>query len=257
MHASSRSTVVLLHSSASSSRQWQALAATLAPRHVVHAVDLYGHGARPPWPGPTPLALEDEAKLVVPLLAEAGGGHVVGHSYGAAVALKVAALRPDLVRSVAVYEPVFFAWLADNPMHAIAGAIRSDLERGEAAAAARRFVDFWSGEGAWQSMAAGAQAAIAARMPSIVLHFLAMFDEPLRAWDLARLAMPMLFLMGSRTVTVTQRLAAIARRALPHARHEVLPGLGHMGPVTHAGNVNRRIEASLARHAAAAEPAAA
>ena len=257
MHASFTSTVVLLHSSASSSRQWQSLAATLAPRHVAHAVDLYGHGARAPWPGPGALTLEDEATLVVPLLAAGGGGHLVGHSYGAAVALKVAALRPDLVRSLAVYEPVFFAWLEDNPMQAIAGAIRSDVERGDAAAAARRFVDFWSGEGAWNSTPPGAQQSIVGRMPAVAAQFHAVFEEPLRVGDLSALAMPMLFLSGSRTVAVTRRLAAIARHALAHARHEVLRGLGHMGPVTHASQFNSRVATFLAQHAAAREPAAA
>lgn len=257
MHPTPTPAVVLLHSSASSSKQWQALSATLSTSYAVHAVDLYGHGARAPWPGPAPLALEDEAKLVLPRLAASGGGHLVGHSYGAAVALKVASLRPDLVHSLAVYEPVFFAWLADRPMHPIAATIRGDVERGDPAAAAQRFVDFWSGAGTWQSMPAGAQQAVAARIPSVVAQFHAVFDEPLRVTDLVPLAMPMLFLMGSRTVTVTQRIAAVARRALPHARHEVLPGLGHMGPVTHAGYVNGRIETFLARRAAMLQPAAA
>jgi pimeloyl-ACP methyl ester carboxylesterase len=257
MHATFTPSVVLLHSSASSSKQWQALSATLSANYAVHAVDLYGHGARPAWSGPAPLTLEDEAKLVLPLLAAAGGGHLVGHSYGAAVALKAATLRPDLVRSLVVYEPVFFGWLADRPMHPIAAAIRADVERGDAAAAAQRFVDFWSGEGTWNSTPPGAQQSIAGRMPAVAAQFHAVFDEPLRVWNLSALAMPMLFLSGSRTVAVTQRLAAVARRAIPNALHEILPDLGHMGPVTHAAYFNGRVESCLAQHAAAREPAAA
>ncbi len=44
---SERQTVVLLHSSASSSRQWSALVELLGPRFDVRAVDLHGHGAQP------------------------------------------------------------------------------------------------------------------------------------------------------------------------------------------------------------------
>ena len=59
----------------------------------------------------------------------------------------------------------------------------------------------------------------------------------------------MLFLTGARTVAVTRRLAELLRLALPHARHEVLPGMGHMGPITHAAEVNRRIVEFLHAHA--------
>jgi pimeloyl-ACP methyl ester carboxylesterase len=46
-----RPTIVLLHSSASSARQWERLADRLRDRFYVHAVDLHGHGARTAWRG--------------------------------------------------------------------------------------------------------------------------------------------------------------------------------------------------------------
>ncbi len=111
--AAARETVVLLHSSGSSSRQWSALIERLSPRYDVRAVDLHGHGAQPAWPGRQPLALADEVTLVEPILREAGPVHLVGHSYGGAVALKVAELHPQSVRSLVAYEPVLFRWLCD------------------------------------------------------------------------------------------------------------------------------------------------
>ena len=62
-----------LHASASSARQWSALAAPLAPRFEVHAIDLHGHGCATPVAGRAPDAvLADEAALVEPILHEAG-----------------------------------------------------------------------------------------------------------------------------------------------------------------------------------------
>ena len=244
-----RPTVVLLHSSASSARQWERLAEQLRDRFHVHAVDLHGHGARTAWRGKGPFTLSAEAALVAPLLGAPGGAHIVGHSYGAAVALKVAALHPDKVRSVAAYEPVMFGWLRDEPVvrevTELVESLREAFVRNDPARAAQRFVDFWSGEGAWTSLPPAPRQAIAARMPAVLLHFDALIHEPLTPAELGRIRAPMLFMTGARTVAPTQRIAEIIRRSLPHATHETLPELGHMGPMTAPTAVNARIAAFL------------
>ena len=153
-------TVVLLHASASSSRQWEGLRQVLEPHLAVRAIDLHGHGECPAWRGTAPLTLADEAALVAPLLEEAGGAHLVGHSYGGAVALKLASMYPRLVRSVIAYEPVMFGWLSGigdgrgpaSDIVAVADAMRTHLRAGHEDAAAQHFIDFWSGAGAWQSL---------------------------------------------------------------------------------------------------------
>jgi hypothetical protein len=47
---SGRETIVTLQSSASSARQWDALALALAPHASVQVIDVHGHGARADWP---------------------------------------------------------------------------------------------------------------------------------------------------------------------------------------------------------------
>jgi len=56
---------------------------------------------------------EFEAPLFAELLGD--GAHLVGHSYGAVIALLAAALRPDAVRSLAVSEPGCFNAAAGRP----------------------------------------------------------------------------------------------------------------------------------------------
>lgn len=51
---------------------------------------------------------ENDASRIVMLLADAGGGHVVAHSYGAMAALLAAGHEPELVRSLALLEPACF-----------------------------------------------------------------------------------------------------------------------------------------------------
>ena len=241
MPAAERAAVVLLHSSASSGRQWAALAQALQPHYRVHLVDLHGHGARPAWRGGASQALADDAELVAPLLAD-GGAHLVGHSYGGAVALKAASLHPRAVHSLVAFEPVLFRWmLEDDPYHpasqdvlSIIATIRNRLDCDEAPVAAEAFVTFWSGQAAWTALPVGARDAIAARMPTVLAHFDALMREPLGRAQLAGLDMPMLFASGASTVAATRRLALLLRATVPHASHVTLPGMGHMGPVTHA-----------------------
>lgn len=241
--------VVMLHSSASSARQWQTLAEALRADHGVHAIDLFGHGPRAAWTGPAPMRLADEAAPIEALLDALGGAHLVGHSYGAAVALKLASRRPSLVRSLAVYEPVLFGLLRSDAASrrelasvvAVADAMRESVERGDALDAARRFMTLWSGAAAWESLPEDRRASFAMRMPVVLQHFDALFADPINAVDVARLRVPTLLLEGAMTVTPAQRIADHVHAALPHAHRVRLAGLGHMGPVTHAHAVNRHL----------------
>ncbi|MFO1304881.1 MAG: alpha/beta hydrolase [Burkholderiales bacterium] len=246
-------TVVMLHASASSSRQWQPLAATLGERFRVHAIDLHGHGERSPWQGARPLELVDEVALAAPFVLRAGGAHLVGHSYGAAVALKLAAMLPDHVRSVTVYEPVMFRWLVEasadeaSDILRVVDALRRHLAFGSMHDAAREFVDFWSGEGAFDAAGASRRDAIASRMRSVASHFHALLMEPLSLHQFARLCIPMMVMTGGRTVRAMRRLEQMTQQAWPHACHRVIGAAGHMGPITHAEEFNREAAAFLER----------
>lgn len=258
-----RHTIILLHSSAASARQWDALAERLRPAFDVHAIDLHGHGRQADWGGEQALSVHDDAALALPAIERAGAVHLIGHSYGGAVAMHLAAARPSLVRSLAVYEPVLFRLLADHEPHGaaareafdLAAHMRALVGAGLAAAAAEHFVDYWSGAFAWAGLAPHRQAAVVSRMPVVVQHFDTLHAETLTT---ARLTMPVLCLSGERSTAAARRIAGLLRALLPGAQHETLAGLGHMGPITHAPLVNDRLlrfhglgEPCVREHAAA------
>ena len=84
--------VVCLHANASSSSQWRGLMEILAPSYRVFAADSYGAGKSPPYVDGV-IRLGHEVALLEPVFARAGRPFsLVGHSYGAAVAL-IAAMR--------------------------------------------------------------------------------------------------------------------------------------------------------------------
>jgi pimeloyl-ACP methyl ester carboxylesterase len=245
--ATPRPTLVLLHASASSARQWDALAQSLHGQFEVHAIDLHGHGQRP---APRhALSVHDDAALARAVLERAGGGHVIGHSYGGAVAVHLAAAAPHLVHSLALYEPVLFRLLAEHApgfyaareVFDLATFVWEQVAQQRLAAAAERFVDYWSGPQAWQRLAPERQQAVAARMPVIEQQFRSLVHEALAPAALAGLAMPLLCLHGTRSTSAALQVAALLRTLLPQGRHEALEGLGHMAPITHALAVNDRL----------------
>jgi pimeloyl-ACP methyl ester carboxylesterase len=72
---------------------------------------------RPGFAGSSPLVrgdFEAEAPLIAELLGDVA--HLVGHSYGAVIALYAAALRPDAVRSLTISEPGCLRVAAGDPL---------------------------------------------------------------------------------------------------------------------------------------------
>ena len=253
-------TVVLLHSSGSSGRQWEALSTRMRARYRVVTVDVHGHGTTPEWPSDRPLRLEDDMALTAPLFGAAGPIHLVGHSYGGVLALKLALKHSSHVASVAVFEPVWLRLLVDfNPREraalSITRAAQSICEwhaQGQPMRAAERFVDFWSGPGTWSAMPPKAQTAVACRVPAVLGHFGAIFADSTRQTDLARLKMPVLCVTGTKTTEVARRIGELMQHWMPHATFEELSGAGHMGPITHADAFAARIERFIGAQSASA-----
>jgi pimeloyl-ACP methyl ester carboxylesterase len=67
----------------------------------------------------------------------------------------------------------------------------------------------------------------------------------MRATDCRRITAPTLLLGGERSPATTRRIAAILARALPDARALIVPGAGHMLPLSHAEVVAEAVAAHL------------
>ena len=233
-----RETLVCLHSSGSSGRQFDTLAAALQSRFKVIAPDLLGYGDRRRWPSGTPASLDDEAQAIAPLLNIAPV-HLFGHSYGGAVALQIALRWPERVRSLTLYEPVRFALLfrdarteaAGESIVAVGRRIGLEVLSGAVHAAAQRFVDYWSGPGTWPRLGTERQQAIAERMSKVQAEFEALFADRVPAAAYGRLTMPVHLIGGSRSPLPARQVLEVLEAALPNVRRTTLAGLGHIGPI--------------------------
>lgn len=100
--AGSGPSLLLIHGWGGSSRYWLGAFSLLTDHYDVIAVDLPGCGESPPPTGSA--SLDRLARSVIALADHLGLAQiaVIGHSLGAAVALLIAAGRPDLVRCVSL-----------------------------------------------------------------------------------------------------------------------------------------------------------
>lgn len=247
--------VVLLHCSGSSGGQWRALAAQLDGRYRVIAPDLIGYGAAAPWSGHGGFSLAREAAAVRSVLGRLDHPvHLVGHSYGGAVALHIARTAPELLASLTLIEPSAFHLLrggdaidmaALQEITAVAAQASTALASGDYVGGFGRFVDYWSGPGSWAAMPADKRAAFAPQLAKVALDFHALFNEPAELEDMSEIALPTLLMQGGCTTLPSRCVCARLRVALPEASFRVVQGAGHMAPLTHRDQVNALIAAHL------------
>src|SRR5262245_55330438 len=153
--------LVLVHGSWDSHHDWDLVVPRLAGSFRVLTYDRRGHcqSERPTGQGSV---LEDVADLAA-LIEHLGLGPawVVGNSFGASIALRLAGQRPDLLRGLIAHEPPFFALLGGDPGFAplladVSERIRAVVERiasGDHAGGAEQFVETVAlGPGAWGHM---------------------------------------------------------------------------------------------------------
>jgi pimeloyl-ACP methyl ester carboxylesterase len=129
--------------------------------------------------------------------------------------------------------------------------------RGDFATGRGCFVDYWSGSGSWAGLSPDKRRALARMIGRIALDFTATLEEPMRACDCRRIAVPTLLLCGDRSPATTRRIAAILADALPAARLHSVPSAGHMLPLSHADAVAEAVAAHLEAAAGPALAAAA
>lgn len=253
------SCVIALHCSLGSGRQWTKLAAALGRNHPVIAPDISGYGGHA-GRFDLPMTLAEEVELLGDRLDEAKGAiHLVGHSYGGAIAFKIATASrfANRVRSLTLIEPVLTTLLADDTadrrLHdgflRLSHDISQDLWNGMVLEAIDKFIEFWNGSGPQEPLPAVARLRMMERAEKLAFDFTAAFAEENVAGAAAALRVPTFLVSGGLSPILTQRIVTRLAALIAGARTKHLPDAGHMLPITHAAEINPEI----VRHIAAAD----
>ncbi|HYA15183.1 MAG TPA: alpha/beta fold hydrolase, partial [Syntrophales bacterium] len=98
----------LLHAAGSSGIQWSKIREILKERYQLYIPDLYGEGKTPPLEDWSYL-LDEETQLIRHLIDSIGESvHLVGHSYGGVLAMRLALSDQHRIASLTLIEPVVF-----------------------------------------------------------------------------------------------------------------------------------------------------
>jgi pimeloyl-ACP methyl ester carboxylesterase len=241
LHGSGGDPVVLVHGSYVDRRTWDRILPGLSQALHVLAYDRRGYGASSA--GPIAGTVRDDAEDLVGLLTELDHfpAHVVAHSYGGAVALKLAAERPEMVRSLAIHEVPYVGLLEDDPTSAPEAErledgvrrMRDLIRAGRRAEAAEQLVDQFSTEpGAWARMPAGARASFEGYADRWAAEYgdpEAIRPDPIALHDLL---IPVLLTEGGLSPPFLRRITAALEAHLRNGRVQELPESGHAPHLT-------------------------
>ncbi|MFD0857393.1 alpha/beta fold hydrolase [Roseovarius aquimarinus] len=240
---------LLIHCSLGETAIWGGLAAELSGAATLTAFDLPGHGRSGDWDGEGEMSALCAA-MAADLAQRDAPVDVVGHSFGGVVALKLAIERPELVRSLVIIEPVFFAAGADGTPgedlleKAQMRGVATAMAAGDLPAAGRSFIATWGGGRPWESFKPEAQARIAAQMPLIAAAGPALYEDVgglLEPGVLEGVTQPVLLLEGSDAPAIIPAIMAGLAARLPKVRRGVIGGAGHMSVATHPAQIGAEV----------------
>ncbi len=237
---------LMVHCFLGHSGMWAGLVGAMAPPLDALALDMPGHGRAPAWGDPTgsgDYQADVTAQLAALHEARAGLGAplLIGHSFGATVALRHALERPGSVRGLVLFEPVFFAAAAGEPEFAAhqrgEAALRAAFTEGDMEAAAHAFMQINGDAPDWDSLPEKQRARFTAQMPLIAASRPGVFDDSggqLAPGRMEGFSLPVLLITGARSPAIFRAISRALAARLGRAEWHSLQGAGHMVPITHA-----------------------
>jgi lipase len=247
--------VLAIHCTLAHSGAWRGLAEAMDTEITLTGVDMLSHGRSPDWDRQG--VFQDRiVAATAPFLHRKMD--LIGHSFGATVALRLALEYPDKVRSLTMIEPVFFAVALQDDAKLVqlhdsdSAGFFAALRAGNDALAARLFNRMWASEDAprWPQLPEATREAMIRAIRVVPACRVSLYDDLaglLRPGVLARVRAPVLLLAGRDTHPVIGAINEGLARRLPDAQSHVIAGAGHMLPISHPAETAAQLRALLVR----------
>ncbi|MCP5038511.1 MAG: alpha/beta hydrolase [Rhodobacteraceae bacterium] len=244
---------LFIHCFLTHSGAWKAVQTQLANKLKMRAFDMPGHGRSWDW-GPDFTHggdYQSTAAHIAAALIEKRAD-VVGHSFGATVALRLARDYPNKVRSLTLIEPVLFDPVKDRPVYGEhieeMAEFSAAMEAGRFADAAREFDAVWGPGAPWQNVPQVLRDALITRIPLIAEGAGVTLDDVHNQTipgALEAIDQPVLLMEGATSPPIIKATHDVLNARIRDVRRVMVAGAGHMLPITHAGAVAGEIAAFL------------
>lgn len=242
--------VLLLHCSMSTKEQWINLSKILSNDFKVIAIDLYGYG-QTAFPEKTKgFSLDDEIELIEKILEsnleKNEKFHLVGHSYGGAVAMKYSTLQSKRNLSLCVFEPMLnhVSREIDPDTYILAkefiSEIENDISSGNPETGSAKFIDFFSGEGTFQRLPKEIKQIFTTCIKKMPLDYKATINENLHSDIYKNIDLPVCLISGKHSPSLTVDISNFIPKIIPDIKHHKVTG-GHMSPIEKSAEVNKII----------------
>ncbi len=246
------SPLLFIHGDFSDGRfAWREQLDRLSDQHLLIIVDRRGCGQSPSEPKPYTVAGEARDVLQALDAQSVEAAHVVGHSYGALIALEVAAQAPERVRSLHLIEPPLLALLPnDVDVQNMAESVREIYRCAEMWTAEEITLAFFSHVASpefaaslpektvWPELVAGAKRLAHQQFPGdYSADVLARIDSELTVQ----------VYRGEKSHPALRKLAAAVAESLPGARLVDIPGAYHDVQRVHGPFHQALLEATMGR----------
>ena len=266
--------VLFVHGSASDYRTWRSPLDDLGNRYRAIAYSRRYHWPNDRIPDDVDYSMAEHVDDLAALLDSVAAGpvHLVGHSYGAFVAVLLANRQPQRVRTLVLAEPPVVTLFVSNrprlsellrllfhrPRTAAAimrfgstgiGPATAAARRGDLDEAMRIFGTAVLGAEFYQRLSTARLEQV--RANSIKAEFLGSGFPPLEDEALRRLRVPTLLVSGQRSPSLFHRLLDRLEELLPHTERVEIPGGSHIMHEDNAVAYNAAVRSFLAAHEAA------
>jgi pimeloyl-ACP methyl ester carboxylesterase len=234
--------LVLVHGSWGDATSWRFVVPGLARSFRVLVYDRRGHSRsqRPDTPG----SVDEDGDDLAALVDELGlvPAHVATNSFGGNIALRLAARRPGMFRSLSCHEPPLWSLLEDVPeMRGILQQSARSLEavgrriaEGDHEGAARQFVDEVAfGPGAWEKeLPPGLRARLVQNAPTYLDELQDPDQLRIDEQPLTHLPLPVRLTQGSASPPAFPAVIDRLVELIPRASRETIDGAAHVPQLT-------------------------
>jgi pimeloyl-ACP methyl ester carboxylesterase len=240
---------LFLHCSLGHGGMWRGVARHLPKTLQITAPDFPDHGRSSPFPEGRNVH-DVSTEVAEAFLSD--GMHLVGHSFGGTVALRLALRHPEKVKSLTLIEPVLFCAARPTPeLQALRDSEAQAAEQyhnGHQEDITRRFNRRWGGGRRWHEFSDDVRAMMIRQMAFVLAVGPSIWDDThdlLNPDRMAQLNCPVSLIRGGDSEDLQQAIHLGLSKGLPQAKDHVIQGAGHMLVVTHPAEAAEIIENTM------------